>query len=86
MAIRQFDFKVEYSSGSCELLVVPDALSRDTMDKNLTYCNRCLEVVADVTTSPTAELDAAELSREQEAQFGNLKTFAEPLRSETTSS
>lgn len=77
MTIQQFDFKVEYSAGDGELLVVPDALSRDTMDKQLTYCNRCLELVDDVTESQPAGMNPQKMREEQVKQFGELTSFAE---------
>jgi hypothetical protein len=43
-----FDFDVEHAPGNGSIMVIPDALSRDTMDKDLTLCARSLESVGSV--------------------------------------
>jgi hypothetical protein len=45
LEFQSFDFDVEHASGNGSIMVIPDALSRDTMDKDLTLCARCLETV-----------------------------------------
>jgi RNase H-like domain found in reverse transcriptase/Integrase zinc binding domain len=39
------DFDVLYERGDGELMAVPDELSRDTIDKDIVLCHRCLEAV-----------------------------------------
>jgi RNase H-like domain found in reverse transcriptase len=43
--IQTFGFEVLYKRGDGEHMVVPDALSRDTMNSDVALCHRCLEVV-----------------------------------------
>jgi hypothetical protein len=42
MDVMQFEFDVEYSPGNGTLMAVPDALSRDKMDRTLLLCQNCL--------------------------------------------
>jgi hypothetical protein len=48
LACQSFDFDVEHAPGKGNIMVIPDALSRDTMDKDLTLCARRLETVGSV--------------------------------------
>jgi RNase H-like domain found in reverse transcriptase len=48
LEFQSFDFDVEHASGNESITFIPDALSRDTMDKYLTLCARCLETVGSV--------------------------------------
>jgi RNase H-like domain found in reverse transcriptase len=48
LEFQSFDFEVEHAPGNESIMVIPDALSRDTMDKDLTLCARCLETVGSV--------------------------------------
>jgi RNase H-like domain found in reverse transcriptase len=41
--MQTYDFDVLYERGDGELMAVPDALSRDIMDKDIVLCHRCLE-------------------------------------------
>jgi RNase H-like domain found in reverse transcriptase len=43
--IQTFGFEVLYKRGDGELMAVPDALSRDSMDSDLALFHQCLEVV-----------------------------------------
>jgi hypothetical protein len=43
--IQTFGFEVLYKKGDGELMAVPDAVSRDTMDSDVVLCHRCLEAV-----------------------------------------
>jgi RNase H-like domain found in reverse transcriptase len=43
--MQAYDFEVLYERGDGEIMAVPDALSRDTMDRTVTLCHRCLEAV-----------------------------------------
>jgi RNase H-like domain found in reverse transcriptase len=38
LEFQSFDFDVEHVPGNGSIMVIPDALSRDTMDKDLTLC------------------------------------------------
>jgi RNase H-like domain found in reverse transcriptase len=54
MEVMHFEFEVEYAPGDGTLMAVPDALSRDTMDRDLMLCQNCLggiemETVQDIT-------------------------------------
>jgi hypothetical protein len=42
MEVMLFDLDVEYSPGNGTLMAVPDALSRDTMDRTLLLCQNFL--------------------------------------------
>jgi RNase H-like domain found in reverse transcriptase len=42
------DFAVKHAPGNESIMVIPDAFSRDTMNKDLTLCARCLETVGSV--------------------------------------
>jgi hypothetical protein len=46
--MQSLDFEVLYERGDGELMAVPDALSRDTMDRTVTLCHNCLESVNSV--------------------------------------
>jgi RNase H-like domain found in reverse transcriptase len=48
LEFQSFDFAVEHAPGTESIIVIPDALSRDTTDKDLTLCARCLETVGSV--------------------------------------
>jgi RNase H-like domain found in reverse transcriptase len=48
LEFQSFDFDVEHAPGNGIIMDIPDALSRDTMDKDLTLCARCLETVGSV--------------------------------------
>jgi hypothetical protein len=43
--MQTYDFDVLYERGDGQLMAVPDALSRDTMDKDIVLFHRCLEAV-----------------------------------------
>jgi hypothetical protein len=61
-------------------MVIPDALSRDTIDKDLTLCARCLETVGSVAEELTqvdalrcADLSVQSVTNEQRKEFGDVK-------------
>jgi transposase InsO family protein len=61
-------------------MVIPDALSRDTMDKDLTLCARCLETVGSLEEELTqvdvlrcADLSVQRVTEEQGKEFGDVK-------------
>jgi hypothetical protein len=45
LEFQSYDFDVEHAPGNKSIMVIPDALSRDKMDKDLTLCDCCLETV-----------------------------------------
>jgi hypothetical protein len=45
VCIQRSDFVVRYAPGGGSLMVVPHALSRDTMSDQVTLCARCLETI-----------------------------------------
>jgi hypothetical protein len=47
--MQTFDFVVPCERGDGALMAMPDALSRDTMDKSVVLCHRCLEAVQDMS-------------------------------------
>jgi hypothetical protein len=53
LEFQSFDFDVEHAPGNESIMVIPDALPRDTMDKDLTLCARCLETVGSVEEEST---------------------------------
>jgi hypothetical protein len=61
-------------------MVIPDALSRDTMDKDLTLCACCLETVGSVEEELTpvdflqcADLSVERVMEEQRKEIGDVK-------------
>jgi RNase H-like domain found in reverse transcriptase len=48
LEFQSFDFDVEHAPGNGSIMVIPDSLSRNTMDKDLTLCARYLETVGSV--------------------------------------
>jgi RNase H-like domain found in reverse transcriptase/Integrase zinc binding domain/Integrase core domain len=73
--IQTFGFEILYKRGDGELMAVPDALSRDTMDSDLALCHRCLEVVQTVVEDAElvergTMLEADEVRAAQERQYG----------------
>lgn len=56
LEFQDFDYTVSYSSGTGELMSVPDALSRHTMSADAVLRTRCLEVLGEIEDTPeTAE-------------------------------
>jgi hypothetical protein len=43
--MQMYDFDLLNERGDEELMAVPDAISRGTMDKDIVLCHRCLEAV-----------------------------------------
>ena len=71
MEIQDFSFQVKYSPG--RTLVVPDALSRDAVQKPL--CDNCKrELVAEIR-EPSGVPDKDEIKDEQAAEYGNISEF-----------
>jgi RNase H-like domain found in reverse transcriptase len=64
LEFQSFDFEVEHAPGNGSIMVIPDALSRDTMDKDLMLRARCLETVGSVEEELTQAdlLQCADLS------------------------
>jgi RNase H-like domain found in reverse transcriptase/Integrase zinc binding domain len=67
--IQMFRFTVCYSRGDGELMAVPDALSRDTMDPEVVLCHRCLEAVQEVAEGPVTFEEDRVLSPEEVRKF-----------------
>jgi RNase H-like domain found in reverse transcriptase len=67
LEFQSFDFEVKYAPGNGSIMSIPDALSRDTMDKDLTLCARCLETVGSVEEELTQVdfLQCADLREER---------------------
>jgi Integrase zinc binding domain len=77
---QSFDFDMEHAPGNGSIMVIPEALSRDTMDKDLTLCARCLETVGSVKEEFTqvdilrcADLSVQRVTEEQWKEFGDVK-------------
>jgi len=71
--MQTFNFEVLYERGDGALMAVPDALSRDTMDKDVVLCHRCLEAVNEVTEEAggaTEVLTADEMRAAQREAYG----------------
>jgi hypothetical protein len=80
LEFQSFDFDVEHAPGNGSIMVVPDALSRDTIDKDLTLCARCLKTVGSVEEELTqvdvlrcADLSVKRVTEEQWKEFGDVK-------------
>jgi hypothetical protein len=78
--VQMFAFSVEYSPGGGEMMAVPDALSRDTMEHDLAFCARCMEIVSAVDEAGDkvpGGLQEAQVLAAQRAQFGDLGLYIE---------
>jgi Integrase zinc binding domain/RNase H-like domain found in reverse transcriptase len=78
--VQMFAFSVEYSPGGGELMAVPDALYRDTMEHDLVFCGRCMEIVSAVDEAGDkvpGGLQEAQVLEAQRAQFGDLQLYIE---------
>jgi RNase H-like domain found in reverse transcriptase len=78
--VQMFAFSVEYSPGGGELMAVPDALSRDTMEHDLVFYGRCMEIVSAVDEAGDkvpGGLQEAQVLAAQRAQFGDLRLYME---------
>jgi Integrase zinc binding domain/RNase H-like domain found in reverse transcriptase len=76
--MQTYEFDVLYERGDEELIAVPDALSRDTMDKDIVLCHRCIEAVDAV--SEDGSLTDEETRREEherESREEDVMTVAE---------
>jgi hypothetical protein len=80
LEFQSFDFDVEHAPENGSIMVIPDALSRDTMDKDLTLCSRCLETVGSVEEELTqvdvlrsADLSVQRVMEEKWKEFGDVK-------------
>jgi hypothetical protein len=67
--IQMFRFSVCYSRGYGELMAVPDAFSRDTMDPEVVLCHQCLEAFQEVTEGPVRAEEDRVLSPEEVRKF-----------------
>jgi RNase H-like domain found in reverse transcriptase len=79
LEFQAFDFDLELAPGNGSIMVISDALPRDTMDKDLTLFARCLETVGSVEEeiTPDGFLQCADLSvervmEEQRKEFGDV--------------
>jgi Integrase zinc binding domain len=77
---QSLDFDVEHVQGNRSIIVIPDALSRDMMNKYLTLCARCLETVGSAEEELTqvdvlscADLSVQRVTEEQWKEFGDVK-------------
>jgi RNase H-like domain found in reverse transcriptase len=80
LEFQSFDLDVEHAPGNGSITVIPDALSRDTMDKDLTLCARCLKTVGSVEEELNqvdvlrcADLSVQRVTEEQWKEFGDVK-------------
>jgi Integrase zinc binding domain len=84
MEVMHFEFEVEYAPGDGTLMAVPDALSRDRMDRDLMLCQNCLggieteavRNITDVRAYLSTEENSGELSVEsllvaQKEEYGD---------------
>jgi RNase H-like domain found in reverse transcriptase len=72
---QSFGFSVEYSPGDGEWLAVPDAMLRDTMDRNVVYCGQCLEALC--ATTDLDDICRPQLNAENVKQrYGDPHEFA----------
>jgi hypothetical protein len=76
--MQTYDFDVLYERSDGELMAVPDALSRDTMDKDIVLCHCSLEAVDAVSEdgSPTEE-ETRRVEHESESREEDIVTVAE---------
>jgi RNase H-like domain found in reverse transcriptase len=84
LEFQSFDFSVKHAPGNGSIMVIPDALSRDTMNKDLTLCARCLETMGSVEEELTqvdvlicADLSVQRVTKEQWKEFGDVKDMIE---------
>jgi hypothetical protein len=76
--MQTYDFDVLYERGDGELIAVPDALSRDTMDKDIVLCHRCLEAVDAVSEDGSRnEEGTCRKGHESESREEDFVTVAE---------
>jgi hypothetical protein len=82
--MQTYDFDVLYERGDGELIAVPDALSRDTMEKDIVLCHRCLAAVDAVSEdgSRTEEKTRRE-EHESESWEEDIVTVAEMAAAQT---
>jgi RNase H-like domain found in reverse transcriptase/Integrase zinc binding domain len=83
LEFQSFDFDMEYAPGNGNIMVMPDALSRDTIDKDLTMCTRRLETVGSVEeelnqvdVSRCVDLSVQRVTEELWKGFGDVKDMA----------
>jgi RNase H-like domain found in reverse transcriptase len=65
--MQTYDFDVLYERGDGELMAVPDALSRGTMDKDIVLCHPCLEAV-DAVSEDGSRTEGRTRSEEHEGE------------------
>jgi RNase H-like domain found in reverse transcriptase len=68
--VMQFDFVAEYAPGNGTLMAVPDALSRDTMSKELLICQRCLGGLEDEDVEAVREVSEEVKERVSQGESG----------------
>jgi Integrase zinc binding domain len=75
---QTYDFDVLYERGDGELMEVPILLSRDTMDKDIVLCHRCLEAVDAISEDGSRmEEETRHEEHESESREENVVTVAE---------
>jgi hypothetical protein len=75
--MQTYDSDVLYERGDGEIMAVPDALSRDTMDKVIVLCHRCLEAVDAVRQDESrAEGGTRREEHESESREEDVETVA----------
>jgi Integrase zinc binding domain len=78
VVMQTYDIDVLYERGDGELIAVPDALSRDTMDKDIVLCHRCLEAVDAVSEDGSRnEEGTCRKGHESESREEDFVTVAE---------
>jgi hypothetical protein len=76
--MQTYDFDVLYERGDGELMAVPDALSQDTMDKDILLFHRCLEAVDAVSEDGSGtEEETRREEHESESREEDVVTVAE---------
>jgi hypothetical protein len=78
--VQMFAFFLEYSPGGGELMAVPDALSGDTMEHDITFCGRYMEIASaadEACDMVLGGLQEAQVLAARCAQFGDLREYVE---------
>jgi RNase H-like domain found in reverse transcriptase len=82
--MQTYDLDVLHERGDGELMAVPDALSRDTMDKYIVLSHRCLEAVdAVIVDGSRAEEETCREEHDSESREEDVVTVAEMAAAQT---
>jgi hypothetical protein len=80
LEFQSFDFDAEHAPGNRSIMVIRDALSRETTNKGLTLCARCLETESSVEEELTqvdvlrcADLRVQRVTERQWKEFEDVK-------------